>query len=447
MPAVSFDYTVNVFELHQTNPDKYPFLLESTAKNHKIGRYDILFLRPQKSIVLEKSEDFNFLDKFNNIWQENQKDEDLEIPEDIPFRGGWFIFLSYELTQQIESCLNLEKPPYPIAYAAKVGAAIIVDKFNNKTFIISDLSEKNIIPSIEKDINLAQKSSKKILSKLLKTSIKQDKKDKFTNSVEKIKEYIVEGDVFQVNISRKYNLEMKKGNYLELYSILREQNPAPFSASCNLPFAWILSSSPERLVKLKNNELETRPIAGTRPRGKTKQQDIELQKTLISDLKEQAEHIMLLDLERNDLGKVCKAGTVKVDETMIIETYKYVHHIVSNVCGQIKDNISPSDVIAAMFPGGTITGAPKIRCMQIISELEETYRGAYTGSIGYINHNGEMDTNILIRSFCCYDDKVSFSAGAGIVYDSIAEHEFKETKNKAKGLLKCFKNTENKLKL
>jgi anthranilate synthase component 1 len=197
----------------------------------------------------------------------------------------------------------------------------------------------------------------------------------------------------------------------------------------------IISSSPERLVKVQRREVSTRPIAGTRPRGELNQQDLEMRDELIGHPKERAEHIMLIDLERNDLGRICTPGSIKVDELMVLETYSHVHHIVSNITGRLRDDVTPGQVIRAMFPGGTITGCPKVRCMEIIAELEDSGRGAYTGSMGYINLNGDMDFNILIRTMVQCDNNVRLRAGAGIVADSIAENELAETRAKAKGLL------------
>ncbi|MFK5894397.1 MAG: chorismate-binding protein, partial [Pseudomonadota bacterium] len=269
------------------------------------------------------------------------------------------------------------------------------------------------------------------------------------DAVKKIKQYIIDGDVFQVNLSRLWQMNINQIEHNQLacylYSRLRKTNPAPFSALVNLFDNTILSSSPERLVKVKNNIVESRPIAGTRPRGNTSDDDVELIKQLHEHPKEQSEHIMLIDLIRNDLGRVSVPGSIHVDEFMVNESYQYVHHIVSNVVGKLADNVQPGDVIRAVFPGGTITGCPKVRCMEIISELEQTARGAYTGSLGYINNDGSMDLNILIRTMLLQEIKnkhnekyqyLSLRAGAGIVADSIPKKELSEAYTKAKGMLK-----------
>ena len=238
-----------------------------------------------------------------------------------------------------------------------------------------------------------------------------------------------------------------------VYKKLSQSNPAPFSGLAGFKtesgWASVISSSPERLLSIKNNRVESRPIAGTHPRGHSDEEDKRLIERLHNHPKEQAEHIMLIDLIRNDLGRVCVPGTVQVDELMVNESYAHVHHIVSNVAGELQQDKTPVDAIKALFPGGTITGCPKVRCMEIIAELEQCSRGAYTGSMGYINRDGSMDLNILIRTFVLQEQladdkaltvgqKLSFRAGAGLVFDSIAQRELQETRAKARGLLRAL---------
>jgi anthranilate synthase component 1 len=226
-----------------------------------------------------------------------------------------------------------------------------------------------------------------------------------------------------------------------LYRKLRVTNPAPFACLADFNEFAVISSSPERLVRVRDGWVDTRPIAGTRPRGDDPARDQALLEELIAHPKERAEHIMLIDLERNDLGRICDYGTVKVDELMAVESYQHVHHIVSNVRGKLRKGVTPGQVIRAVFPGGTITGCPKVRCMEIIAELEQTGRGAYTGSVGYLNHNGDMDLNILIRTMTLTGNTrntLKFRTGAGIVMDSIPGNELKETRHKARGLLRAL---------
>jgi anthranilate synthase component 1 len=221
-----------------------------------------------------------------------------------------------------------------------------------------------------------------------------------------------------------------------------QKNPAPFSALLQMQDWAIVSSSPERLVHLdRNGRLQTRPIAGTHPRSEDAVEDAVLRVRLQAHPKERAEHVMLVDLERNDLGRVCEPGSVKVAALMEIASYRHVHHIESTVCGQLRPDVSAFDTLRAVFPGGTITGCPKVRTMQIIHELEKTPRRSYTGSVGYINHDGSLDFNILIRSFLLRDRQLSFRAGAGIVADSVAQRELEETRSKARGLLRALEIT------
>ena len=258
-------------------------------------------------------------------------------------------------------------------------------------------------------------------------------------AVRAAKQYIHDGDIFQANLSRLWQAELQPGTSdSALYSALRRANPAPFSGLCKWDGATIVSSSPERLVESRDGKVQTRPIAGTRKRSAVEPEDDKLSEELLAHPKERAEHIMLVDLERNDIGRIAKTGTVTVDEFMVLESYAHVHHIVSNVSGVLKDDVLPGDIIRAVFPGGTITGCPKVRCMEIISELEQIARGAYTGSMGYLGLDGSMDLNILIRTMVRKGDRISFRAGAGIVADSDPQSELEETRAKARGLLQAL---------
>ena len=273
---------------------------------------------------------------------------------------------------------------------------------------------------------------------ILKESYLRKNQDKFIDGVQRCLEYIVAGDVFQVNLSREWQYKLsEKINSATIYSALKSANPAPFSALIQYENFSIISSSPERLFSVNDGFLQTRPIAGTHPRRKGLKDEIQ-KENLINHPKEIAEHVMLLDLERNDMGKVCEYGSVFVNEVMTLETYPYVHHIVSNIKGKLRKGMGISEIVRALFPGGTITGCPKVRCMEIISELEQMPRSAYTGSVGYLSQNGKMDFNILIRSFIHQENTLAFRAGAGIVYDSIPDKELAETKHKAAGLVKVF---------
>ena len=259
--------------------------------------------------------------------------------------------------------------------------------------------------------------------------------------LKKVGDTVKEGDIFQVNLSQRFGAEIGKDESIELYRILRAINPSPFASLVHLNDFKLISQSPERLVRLKDGIADTRPIAGTRRLVKGNEvRNEELAMELKNDPKECAEHVMLVDLERNDIGKIAEFGTVEVDEFMIIERYSHVMHLVSNVKGKLKKDLDAFDLLKAMFPGGTITGAPKIRSMEIIEELEPTRRGFYTGSLGFVGYNGDMDFNIIIRSFIEKENKVHFQVGAGIVYDSIPEREYKETINKGRAMILAYHN-------
>ena len=428
----------DLLALHQSNPERYPFLLESVASSDS-SHFDILFAFPQETLTLSNKEELsgysdtegnNFLTNLSRWWQ-TKRNNKVEC-EKLPFNGGWFLYLGYELAKQVEPHLILKTPSTPIAYATRIPAAVIYDYHKDCTYLISE-DDYDLISQIKEDIeqNYEIKSHISTVSK----NIEEEDENQYLRSIEKIKQYIVDGDVFQVNLSRLWQVNNIEIDAVQLYQNLRKTNPAPFSGIAKHNNFSIISSSPERLVSVKGNCVETRPIAGTRRREENKEQDEALKSELIAHPKERAEHIMLIDLERNDLGRICVPGSINVDELMGLESYSHVHHIVSNVQGQLVDNILPGDIIKAVFPGGTITGCPKVRCMEIIAELETEARGAYTGSMGYLNHNGDMDINILIRTMTLENNTLSFRAGAGLVADSVAQSELEETRHKARGMV------------
>ncbi|MGN6451784.1 MAG: chorismate-binding protein, partial [Steroidobacteraceae bacterium] len=285
-------------------------------------------------------------------------------------------------------------------------------------------------------------------------SVREEDPDAYLSRVLRAKEYVRAGDIYQANLSRPWNVLMqaregagrdayrsRSGFAATLYERLCAANPAPFAALAQWQGISILSSSPERLVRVAERQVDTRPIAGTRPRSRDPARESREMSELAAHPKERAEHIMLIDLERNDLGRVCEAGSVRVDELMTIESYQHVHHIVSNVSGVLRPEVTPIGAIRAVFPGGTITGCPKFRCMQIIAELEGEGRGAYTGSLGYLTLDGRLDLNILIRTMTLHGRALSFRAGAGIVADSDPERELEETRAKARGLLAALEES------
>jgi anthranilate synthase component 1 len=386
---------------------------------------------------LISNEFFSSLDQW---WR--QEKADTQVANDLPFSGGWFVFLSYELAGQIESGLQLPGNTHcePTAFATRIPAAIIKDRINQCLYAVTEAGDGHRMETILADVKQVEHRQTGEADFYPDTiTVREEEPAKYLSGVQRIKNYIRDGDVFQVNLSRWWNIHFTPAPSSSwLYRQLRTHNPSPFFGLANFDDSAVISSSPERLVKVKNRQVSTRPIAGTRPRGEQARQDLDLREELIKHPKERAEHIMLIDLERNDLGRICQPGSIKVDELMTLETYAHVHHIVSNVTGKLREDVTPGQVIRAVFPGGTITGCPKVRCMEIIAELEQTGRGAYTGSMGYINLNGDMDFNILIRSMVQCKNTVHLRAGAGIVADSIAEKELAETRAKAKGLLKSL---------
>jgi len=441
---------LNLRQLNASNPQDYPFLLQSTAlseaDNSTATSYDILFSFPEQTIQLTSEQKLyrygeyvsahnDFFVELDSQWQDFNKKYLTDIS--LPFSGGWFLYLGYELAQQVEPRLKLSMPEdgFPIACAIRIPAAVIYDYANNETILVAEGDKSELLDKLETDLNNnTEKESAKDES--FSVVLNEDNEQAYLDNVEKVKKYITDGDVFQVNLSRSWKgAKPHKLKSAHVYQRLSQTNPAPFSGIMDFPFGSIISSSPERLLKIKQGWAETRPIAGTRPRNQQHVNDKADKDELITHPKERAEHIMLVDLERNDLGRVCKPGSVRVDEMMVMESYAHVHHIVSNVKGELRKDITPGEAIRAVFPGGTITGCPKERCMAIISELEQEPRGAYTGSVGYLNHNGDMDINILIRTITMTQDEIRLRTGAGLVFDSIAENELEETRHKAKGLL------------
>jgi anthranilate synthase component 1 len=451
-----FELELDLHALHVAHPQRYPFLLETVALGSTGNQFDILFAFPAETLLLDHEYELHmvndngdhsgvvpgthndFLDGFNHWWDQQLEEASKKAP-DIPFSGGWFVYLSYELAQQIEPRLELplNNDGLPVAFATRIPAAIIRDHQNGRLIVVAEAGRKAQFQTLCSDLEFfIPPAEPEAIHKIAVREISEDPPQDYTQSVERIRQYIREGDVFQVNLSRLWQATLETDiTHNDLYLTLRQNNPAPFFGLVTLGDNAIISSSPERLVRVQDNIVETRPIAGTRPRSDSSIADEANQTELLAHPKERAEHIMLIDLERNDLGRVCVPGSVHVDELMVLESYAHVHHIVSNVRGELRADTKPGDVIRAVFPGGTITGCPKVRCMEIIAELEQTGRGAYTGSMGYINLDGSMDLNILIRTMVKKGQQLFIRAGAGIVSDSIPEKELEETRAKARGLL------------
>ena len=418
--------------LHAQNPLRYPQLLATSAGALDHPGYDILFACPQEQIELSQPGDF--LEQLDLCWQSAKQDAQAT---NLPFYGGWFVYLGYELAAEIEPELTL--PPaedgLPLAMAVRIPAAIILDKQHQQAFLVCENEYQHCRDEILLDLEQPVDASL-YQTPVSVDSLEEEAEQAYLDQVQRIKDYIVEGDIFQANLSRAWVATLKTScNDASLFWHLSRANPGPFNALVSLGDRAIISSSPERLVSVDKGLVQTRPIAGTRPRSRDNRQDRALSSELMGHPKERAEHIMLIDLERNDLGRLCQPGTVEVNELMVLESYQHVHHIVSNVRGRLRPDITPAAVIRAVFPGGTITGCPKIRCMEILAELEQVGRGAYTGSLGYLNRDGNMDLNILIRTLVRDGDKIRFRAGGGIVADSDPQKELMETRAKAKGLV------------
>jgi anthranilate synthase component 1 len=438
-------------------PERYPLLLESVATG-SLGTLSVLMAAPRAALVLHsdgllQAQGFTargsgFLEALENWWLEERTPAAGEMAAEAPagalrFAGGWALYLGYELAGEIEPRLQLPRTPLPwTAFAVRTHAALVYDFTSARAFAVAEAGDAAAleelladagaaIPGISAD--LAARATALPGAALL-GQVREEEPQAYLTRVQRAKEYIRAGDIYQANLSRPWELTTR-APAAALYERLCAANPAPFAALAQRQGITILSSSPERLVRVSGRRIDTRPIAGTRPRRGRPGDDPREISELAAHPKERAEHIMLIDLERNDLGRVCEAGTVRVDELMTIESYTHVHHIVSNVSGRLRAQVTPIGAVRAVFPGGTITGCPKFRCMQIIAELEGAGRGAYTGSLGYLTRDGDLDLNILIRTMTLSGGQLSFRAGAGIVADSDPERELEETRAKARGLL------------
>ena len=423
-------------------PQRYPCLLESVVHGTAQSRHDILFAFPRERLTLHADghlrddagvvREGRFLDALDAAWQAERLPPE---SDGLPFHGGWVLLLAYELAGEIEPTLKLRPPStLPLALAVRCPAAAIVDHVRDCTILVAEAGHEDLLDVLEADLAVASP----IPPLAAPVDWDEDAPQQFLDGVARIHELLHAGDIFQVNLSRAWRARYAQPPVpASLYAVLRQANPAPFAGLLQQPGWAVASSSPERLVEVRGGVAQTRPIAGTRPR-LPGDDELARIRELSAHPKERAEHVMLIDLERNDLGRVCVPGSVEVDELMVVESYAHVHHIVSNVRGRLRADVTPGEVIAATFPGGTITGCPKVRCMEIIAALEDAPRGAYTGALGYLDRNGELDLNILIRTLTLAGDEASLRAGAGIVVDSVAASELDETRAKARGLLRAL---------
>ena len=449
----------------------YSYLFESVEGGEKWGRYSIIGL-PAKKIISVTGEKVKITENSKLIDEYNTSDPLKEIEkiqqsykvaqiEGMPrFSGGLVGYFGYETIRYIEPRLNKNNKEDPIGspdILLMVSDEVVVfDNLSGKLFIIVHADPKkndaysNALQRLD-DISgmLRDNQTKKSQSDNSRDVNENDFVSGFTQknyekAVDAIKNYIINGDAMQVVLSQRLSIPFQS-KPINLYRALRSLNPSPYMYFLDLEDFQIVGSSPEILVRLEDNIVTVRPIAGTRPRGKTKSEDLALEKDLLEDPKELAEHLMLIDLGRNDLGRVADMGSVNLTDKMIIERYSHVMHIVSNVTGELKKGMNAMDVLRSTFPAGTVSGAPKIRAMEIIDELEPVKRGVYSGAVGYISWNGNMDTAIAIRTAVIKDKTLHIQVGAGIVADSIPKNEWDETMNKGRAIFKAVSLVEKGL--
>ncbi len=443
--------------------EKNSFIFESVEKGKIKGRYTIFGKNPDKiwefnnqsSYLIKNNKKIKLKDKPDQLIEKIIEEFKFKTPKNLPkicsLISGYF---SYDSIRYIEKIPNRCKNDLniPDVRLLRPRTLVIHDNLKKEIFYISNIFKDERIKNYQRKFNeiksdllkLLFQSSIKNLNKPLKEKIKNIKvksntsKSKFLKMVSKAKKYIKLGDIFQVVLSQRFEARLSK-KPIDIYKKLRVTNPSPFMFFFNFNDFQIIGASPEILVRLRDNKITVRPIAGTRPRGKTLKEDLYYEKDLLRDKKELSEHLMLLDLGRNDAGKVSKINSVKVTESFIIERYSHVMHIVSNVIGDYNKKFSKFKSLLAGFPAGTVSGAPKIRAMEIIDELETTRRKVYAGGIGYFSANGEFDTCIALRTAVAKNKKFYVQAGAGIVADSKPINEYEETVNKAKALINALK--------
>jgi anthranilate synthase component 1 len=449
----------------------YSYLFESVQGGEKWGRYSIIGLPAKKiitandkQIVIKEEgmiiDEYNVDDPLAEIERLHKTYKVAEIEGMPRFNGGLVGYFGYETIRYIEPRLTNNGKDDPI------GSPDVLLMVSDEVVVFDNLSGKlNIIVHADPENDNAFQKAQQRLDELVKTlATKQIEKqnsnasrtvnekdfvsgftqENYEVSVDKIKDYIVEGDCMQVVLSQRLSIPFESAP-VDLYRALRCLNPSPYMYFLDLDDFQIVGSSPEILVRLEDDMVTVRPIAGTRPRGKTEEEDIALEKDLLADPKELAEHLMLIDLGRNDTGRVAEMGSVELTDKMIIERYSHVMHIVSNVTGKLKQDMSAIDVLRATFPAGTVSGAPKIRAMEIIDELEPVKRGVYSGAVGYLSWNGNMDTAIAIRTAVIKDKTLHIQAGAGIVADSLPRNEWDETMNKGRAIFRAVSMAEKGL--
>jgi aminodeoxychorismate synthase component I len=437
------------------------FLLESGRGPESTSRYSFMGTSNSRSITIQNNT--SCLIKEQGLPDSEMKplegldllnfNEGIDFVDYLPhFWGGWVGVLGYELAGLFENLPQKKVDDFgiPHLYMIQVNKLLVYDhKESILKYIVSHEGNGEYL-ELANEVDFFWKRIDKFLARSASVrtpTIQAEKSDnglqsnmskqEYVDSVQRAKKLIEEGDIYQANLSQRFETAYP-GEPFDLFMRLRSVNPSPFSGYLKFKDFSIVSSSPERLIKVENTAVETRPIAGTRPRSSDPEADKSLSLELLLNEKERAEHLMLVDLERNDLGRICNTGSVHVSELMFLEQYSHVSHIVSNIKGELKPKVSVKEILRAVFPGGTITGCPKVRCMEIISELEHFSRGPYCGSFGYIGFSSYIDLNIIIRSILLKDGKACFNVGAGIVADSNPEKEYLETLDKAQAMIQVL---------
>ncbi|WP_291741285.1 aminodeoxychorismate synthase component I [Clostridium sp.] len=442
---IEFNSNLNVFEIYNLFKDKSnTILLDSSKEDKKLSKYSFIGINPFLKFEVKNETTYingNIIegDAFNileNLINEYKND----IEDTIPFLSGAIGYISYDTGRLLESLPNTATEDFSIPDMRFIfyKNIIIFDLINNKKYITDLDGDIENIHNILKVIDNGEKIADEIVYEKSENIFYSNfVKEDYKKAVAKLKDYIVSGDVYIANMTQRFWCYNDDESF-NIYKKLRSINKAPFSAYLNFDDFQIISSSPERFVQVINNKAYTRPIKGTRPRGNNKKEDEVNKLELINSEKDKAELLMVVDLERNDFSKVCKPHTVKVTENFKLEEYATVFHLVSTVEGELKNNVSSVRCIKECFPGGSITGTPKIRAMEIIEELEKVKRNIYTGSIGYFDFRGNCDFNIVIRTIVKKDNKAYFGVGGGITYDSIEEDEYNETLDKARALMRVL---------
>lgn len=445
---------------------RHAFFLDSGMDPQRLGRFSFIGVEPflvmksRGSSITLSSEDGecriegNPFDILRDLLSRYQVDAS---PAPVPFIGGAVGYLAYDLCHFIERLPSsaVDDLKLPESYFGFYDTILAFDNLERKSYVLSTgLPELDRTRRLRRALSRLEEMEYKLscgysawkpgdAEEGLREGQELVLKSNFTReayleAVQKVREYIAAGDVFQVNLSQRFETELTVTPY-ELYRRLREINPAPFASYLNFDEVTIVSASPERFLKVEGDWVETRPIKGTRPRGRTPEEDERLGWELLTSIKDRAENVMIVDLERNDLGRVCRYGTVKVTELAMLETFPTVFHLTSTVIGRLRPDKTRYDLLKATFPGGSITGAPKVRAMEIIDELEPTRRSVYTGAIGYLSFGANMDLNIVIRTILVKGNRAYFQVGGGIVYDSEPEAEYQETLDKARALVQALR--------